>query len=149
MDSVMYTWSVPIIFGILFGYMKYFDNLYVANTQLIIRQNDQIMFLLKRVIEIENKIKNIKILMSNINVNESSVLHPIKEGNEDISDDDVNIDADDENDLDIVSPVLTNKNVSPMNTDKNKDKEFELVETTMELTTVHKNKNWLRNYFSF
>jgi hypothetical protein len=53
-----------IIIGLSIGLIKfseYIQNCYVSNTNLIIRQNDQIGFLLKRLVELNNKIAKLEL----------------------------------------------------------------------------------------
>ena len=50
--------------GLLFGLVKYFDyiqNICTSNTTLIIRQNEQVCFLLQRVIALNKKINNLQL----------------------------------------------------------------------------------------
>jgi len=50
--------------GLLFGLVKYFDyihNICTSNTTLIIRQNEQVCFLLQRVIALNKKINKLEL----------------------------------------------------------------------------------------
>ncbi len=47
--------AAGLIFS-LFKYSEYIQNIHLSNTNLIIRQNDQIRFLLKRIIDLNKKI---------------------------------------------------------------------------------------------
>ncbi len=70
-NNTIYTLSIPLLFTILFGYVHHFSRLYVSNTKMIIRQSEQIQFILQRVIELDKKIKNLK---SNITIEEAQCL---------------------------------------------------------------------------
>jgi len=59
-NTAVYTLSIPLLFSILFGYVHHFSRLYVSNTKMIIRQGDQIQFLLTRIIELDKKVKSLK-----------------------------------------------------------------------------------------
>jgi hypothetical protein len=59
-NTSVYTLSIPLLFSILFGYVHHFSRLYVSNTKMIIRQGDQIQFLLSRIIELDKKVKSLK-----------------------------------------------------------------------------------------
>ena len=60
-NTIVYTCIVPLIVGIFFGEIKYCHTLYVSNTKLIMRQSDQIQFLLTRIIELDKKIKKLNL----------------------------------------------------------------------------------------
>jgi hypothetical protein len=153
-----YTLSIPLLFGILFGYIHHFNNLYVSNTKMIIRQSDQIQFLLTRIIELENKIKKLK---TDITINdfldtvaEDIVQEDIIVEDEDdniVEDEDDNIveDEDDEDDGDDDDIVEDDNNIEDDNNEKEKkeEKEFELIETNSTFK-ISKNNGWLRYIFN-
>lgn len=64
-SNPLYAFPVStIIIGLSIGFIKfseYIQNCYVSNTNLIIRQNDQIGFLLKRLVELNNKIAKLEL----------------------------------------------------------------------------------------
>jgi hypothetical protein len=61
MDNIFYTCIAPLIVCIFFGEIRYCHTLYVSNTKLIMRQSDQIQFLLTRIIELDKKIKKLNL----------------------------------------------------------------------------------------
>ena len=121
-----YTLSIPLLFGILFGYIHHFNHLYVSNTKMIIRQSDQIQFLLTRIMELENKIKNLK-------------------SDTDIIIEDFLDTVEDDNDNDTDNNVLKEED-NVINKDVSNEKEFELVETSSTFK-INKNNGWLRFIF--
>ena len=128
-----YTLSIPLLFGILFGYIHHFNHLYVSNTKMIIRQSDQIQFLLTRIVDLENKIRKLK-----------------SDTDTDISVDDF-LDTIDEN-INTKEVVEENDNVTKEDEDivtkevVEDDKDFELVETSSTFK-INKNKGWLQYIF--
>jgi hypothetical protein len=145
-----YTLSIPLLFGILFGYIHHFNNLYVSNTKMIIRQSDQIQFLLTRIIELENKIKKLK---TDITINDflDTVAEDIVQEDIIVEDEDDNIveDEDDEDDGDDDDIVEDDNNIEDDNNEKEKkeEKEFELIETNSTFK-ISKNNGWLRYIFN-
>ena len=140
-----YTLSIPLLFGILFGYIHHFNHLYVSNTKMIIRQSDQIQFLLTRIIELENKINKLK---SDSDIAVDDFLDTI---DEDIVTKEVVLKEDEDNvlkedednvlkeDEDIVTKEVVEEN-------EKEDKDFELVETSSTFK-INKNKGWLQYIF--
>ena len=62
MDLSLYV--TTIIIGLSVGFIKYSEyvqNRCLTNTNLIIRQNDQICFMLKRLVELNNKISKLEL----------------------------------------------------------------------------------------
>ena len=51
---------IPIVMTIFIGAFKHFHTLYISNTRLIIKQSDQIQFLVKRLIELNKKIDRLQ-----------------------------------------------------------------------------------------
>ena len=66
-NTTVYTLSIPLLFSILFGYVHHFSRLYVSNTKMIIRQGDQIQFLLTRVIDLNKKMKMLEQKLEDLN----------------------------------------------------------------------------------
>ena len=136
-----YTLSIPLLFGILFGYIHHFNHLYVSNTKMIIRQSDQIQFLLTRIIELENKINKLK---SDSDIAVDDFLDTI---DEDIvtkevvlkEDEDNVLKEDEDNVLKEDEDIVTKEVVED-------DKDFELVETSSTFK-INKNKGWLQYIF--
>ena len=136
-NTTVYTLSIPLLFSILFGYVHHFNHLYVSNTKMIIRQSDQIQFLLTRIIELENKIKKLNSDITIDSVSEDDNLYEKKdlfgEEAEDIIGDEEDIIGDEEEDKE--EEVI----------DSN-EKEFELIETNSTFK-ITKNNGWLRFIF--
>ena len=138
-----YTLSIPLLFSILFGYVHHFNHLYVSNTKMIIRQGDQIQFLLTRIIELENKIKKLKtdITIETVSQDESeSEDEDVSEkkdlfGEEYIVEDEADNIVEDEAD-----------NIVEDHNNEKEEKEFELIEpnSTFKIT---KNNGWLQYIF--
>ena len=124
-----YTLSIPLLFGILFGYIHHFNHLYVSNTKMIIRQSDQIQFLLTRIMELENKIKNLK---PNTDITIDDFLDTVEEeknATEEVVEENDNVSKEKED-------IITKEVVED-------DKDFELVETSSTFK-ISKNKGWLQ-----
>jgi len=122
-NTIVYSLSIPLLFGIFCGYVNYFNCLYVSNTKLIIRQSEQIQFVLGRMIELENKIKSLK---SHADLNEQ------------VKDDE----------LDKVLEEDLNEDEEDLNEEYAKEEVFELIETTLT-PNAHENKksSWLSFLF--
>jgi hypothetical protein len=60
MDTIIYSSAATLLIGIFFETTRNIHTLFVSNTKLIIRQGEQIQFLLTRVIELDKKIKKMK-----------------------------------------------------------------------------------------
>ena len=148
MDTIIYTCSISAIIGVLFGYIKHFNNLYVSNTKLIIQQNNQIKFILTRIIEIESKIKKIKLEVNDLNyiINDS-----INNNNNNNSDNNISV-------LDTIQEEILTENLDLNEEDnghkerglkeddkKEKDVSFEIIETA--LIKTQKEKGWTRYLF--
>jgi hypothetical protein len=136
MDNIIYTCAAPLIIGIFFSAIRHFHTLHVSNTKLIIRQSDQIQFILSRVIELNKKIRKIEQELDDLNCNmndsvNSSVLDTIQE-------EEVEVDLKED---------LTEDLKEDNDKDKDKDKEisFEIVESTPIKT--QKENGWIRYLF--
>ena len=124
-----YILSIPLLFGILFGYTHHFNHLYVSNTKMIIRQSDQIQFLLTRIMELETKIKKLQL---DIDIPNEDFLDTIVEDAEDVED--------------IVVKDVEDIVAEDIVAEEKDDKEFELVEPTSTFK-INKNKGWLQYIF--
>ena len=132
MDNIVYTYAIPLIIGIFFGEIRYCHTLFVSNTKLIMRQSDQIQFLLTRIMELETKIKKLQL---DIDIPNEDFLDAVAEDVLDTVAEDV-LDA-------IVEDV---EDVEDIVAEEKDDKEFELVETTSTFK-INKNKGWLQYIF--
>jgi Fic family protein len=79
MDTIIYSSAATLLIGIFFETTRNINTLFVSNTKLIIRQGEQIQFLLTRVIELDKKIKKMK---EEIEMNNSIDLDIIQEEEE-------------------------------------------------------------------
>jgi hypothetical protein len=79
MDTIIYSSVATLLIGIFFETTRNIHTLFVSNTKLIIRQSEQIQFLLTRVIELDKKIKKMK---EEIEMNNSLDLDIIEEEKE-------------------------------------------------------------------
>jgi hypothetical protein len=123
-NTIVYTFIVPLIVGIFFGEIKYCHTLYVSNTKLIMRQSDQIQFLLTRIIELDKKIKKLNLDITQ----EEEELDCLQEEKEDVIIEEKELDCLQEEKL----PCL--------------EKDFELVEPSSTYK-ISKNNGWLRFIF--
>ena len=146
MDNIVYTCAFPLIIGVLFGAVRHFHTLFISNTKLIIRQSDQIQFILTRVIEVDKKIKRLEKELDDLNNNDSldtSILDTIQEEEEEeellteMIDKDSDLNKENENEDDLSQHVedLT----------KEKELSFEIIESTPIKT--QKEKGWIRYLF--
>ena len=122
-NTIVYTFIVPLIVGIFFGEIKYCHTLYVSNTKLIMRQSDQIQFLLTRIIELDKKIKKL-----NLDITQEEEELDCLEEKEDVIIEEKELDCLQEEKL----PCL--------------EKDFELVEPSSTYK-ISKNNGWLRFIF--
>ena len=81
MDNIIYTSAAALMIGIFYSAIRHMHVLYISNTKLIIRQGDQIQFILTRVIELDKKIKRFEQELNDLN-NNSSILDTILEEEE-------------------------------------------------------------------
>ena len=136
MDNIVYTYIVPLIVGIFFGEIRYCHNLFVSNTKLIMRQNDQIQFLLTRIIELENKIK--KLNSTNIIEEESLCLQEEE------------LDCLQEEELDCLQEdsLCLEKKLDCLQEEKSNclQEDFEIVEPS-STHKISKNNGWLKFIF--
>jgi hypothetical protein len=149
MDNIVYTCAFPLIIGVLFGAVRHFHTLFISNTKLIIRQSDQIQFILTRVVELDKKIKRLEKELNDLNNNDSldtSILDTIQEEEEEESptemiDKDSDLNEENENDL------SQHQHVEDLTKEKEKEKEnsFEIIESTAIKT--QKEKGWIRYLF--
>jgi seryl-tRNA synthetase len=148
MDNIVYTCAFPLIIGVLFGAVRHFHTLFISNTKLIIRQSDQIQFILTRVIELDKKIKRLEKELDDLNNNndslDTSILDTIQEEEEEeeellteMIDKDSDLNKENENEDDLSQHVedLT----------KEKELSFEIIESTPIKT--QKEKGWIRYLF--
>ena len=150
MDNIVYTSAAALMLGIFYSAVRRMHILYISNTQLIMRQSDQIQFVLIRVIELDKKIRKIREEMDDItNINDSidaSVLDTIQEdeAEEEDKDEDEELltettEEEKENDLSQTPEVL------PEEKEKEKEISFEIVESTPIKT--RKEQGWIRYLF--
>jgi hypothetical protein len=146
-NTTVYTLSIPLLFSILFGYLHHFNYLYVSNAKMIIRQGDQIQFLLTRIIELETKIKKLQLNTPNDDFLEMDDNDHVVEDKDDNIIEDDNIVEDDnigEDDNIVEDDNIGEDDNIPEN--EPNDKEFEFIEpnSTFKIT---KNKGWLQYIF--
>jgi hypothetical protein len=150
MDNIVYTCAFPLIISVLFGAVRHFHTLFISNTKLIIRQSDQIQFILTRVVELDKKIKRLEKELNDLNNNndslDTSILDTIQEEEEEESptemiDKDSDLNEENENDL------SQHQHVEDLTKEKEKEKEnsFEIIESTAIKT--QKEKGWIRYLF--
>jgi Skp family chaperone for outer membrane proteins len=151
MDNIVYTCAFPLIIGVLFGAVRHFHTLFISNTKLIIRQSDQIQFILTRVVELDKKIKRLEKELNDLNNNndslDTSILDTIQEEEEETLTEmmDKNSDLNEENEND--DDLSQHQHVEYLTKEKEKEKEnsFEIIESTPIKT--QKEKGWIRYLF--
>jgi len=147
MDNIVYTCAFPLIIGVLFGAVRHFHTLFISNTKLIIRQSDQIQFILTRVVELDKKIKRLEKELNDLNNNndslDTSILDTIQEEEEEeetlteMMDKNSDLNEENENDL------SQHQHVEDLT--KEKENSFEIIESTAIKT--QKEKGWIRYLF--
>jgi hypothetical protein len=148
-NNTVYTLTIPLLCGVLFGYIHHFNHLYVSNTKMIIRQSDQIQFLLTRIIELENKIKKnnsyTSIAQDECEYEDDVVAEDECDEDDVIAEDDCDDDVIAEDDChdDVIAEEECDDDVV---TEGKKEKDFELVEKNATFK-ISKNNGWLRFIF--
>ena len=140
-NTTVYTLSIPLLFSILFGYVHHFNHLYVSNTKMIIRQSEQIQFLLGRVIELDKKIKGLK---PEIIIEDEECI----EEDECIEEECIEEDECIEEELEEEEKEKEKENEieEEENEIEEKEKDFELIESNSTFK-ISKNNGWLRFIF--
>jgi hypothetical protein len=123
MDTIIYSSVATLLIGIFFETTRNIHTLFVSNTKLIIRQGQQIQFLLTRVIELDKKIKKMK---EEIEMNNSIDLDIIEEETEE-----------------------TEEKEEKEETEEKEEKEEEILFEIVESAPVktQKEKGWIRYLF--
>ena len=127
----LYAYASTFIVGLSFSlikYSEYIQGMCMSNTKLIIRQNDQIMFLLKRTVELNKKIERLQLEISTLSETNSY----FTENDE--------VDGDDELDEE-------KEQIKEEEKEQIKEEVFELIETTMNSTTSNKKTGWMSFLF--
>jgi hypothetical protein len=124
--------TAGLIFS-LFKYSKYIQNIHLSNTHLIIRQNDQIQFLLKRIIDLNKKIDRLRfdytILSTSSTSSSTSSSTFLDDKEEDI----------------IIEEVVEEDIVENLQADVIENN-FEIIETEID-DKLNKKKGWFRPFF--
>lgn len=129
MDNIDHTYYVPIMLTLFIGAVKHFHNLYISNTRLIIKQSDQIQFLVKRLIELNKKIDRLQNEITSLNDSSSTFLSTINEEDDNLEDVDLE-EKEDHKELEKEEEV------------------FELIEKRLSpVTATNKNSSWLSFIF--
>lgn len=137
MDNIVYTCLVPLIVGIFFGEIRYCHTLYVSNTKLIMRQSDQIQFLLTRIIELDKKIKKL-----NLDITQEEELDCLEEEDLDCLEEKEELDCLEEKE----DVIIEEKELDCLQELPCLEKDFELVEPSSTYK-ISKNNGWLRFIF--
>jgi len=145
MDNIFYTCIAPLIVCIFFGEIRYCHTLYVSNTKLIMRQSDQIQFLLTRIIELDKKIKKLNLDITQEEkeldcLQESPCLE--EEEKSDCLEEEEKLDCLQEEKLD----CLQEEKLDCLQESPCLEKDFELVEPSSTYK-ISKNNGWLRFIF--
>lgn len=138
MDSIAYTSAATLMLCMFLSSIKHLHNLYISNTRLIIRQSDQIQFLVKRLIELNKKI--IKLEANFITVSEPSACLPTIDEEEE---QDKVLDEDEDEEQDEVLDKETNAKELVKEEDV-----FEIIEKRLS-PTADSNSNKKSGWLSF
>ena len=125
--------AAGLIFS-LFKYSKYIQSIHLSNTHLIIRQNDQIQFLLKRIIDLNKKIDRLRFDYTILSTSSTFVDEDDEEEEKDIVE---NIIIEE-----VVEEVVVKENLQADVIENN----FELIETVTD-DKLNKKKSWFRPFF--
>ena len=135
-------YTIPtIIFGVSIGLIKILECIqmkYISNTKLIIKQSEQIQFLLVRLIDLNKKIEKLEI---NMNTSSSSTFlddEVVDEVDDEVVDEEIDKDEDQDEEVDEV--IDDDKIVD--NEDENLNKNFEIIESVTHDIPIKK-KGWL------
>ena len=133
MDNIDHTYYVPIMMTLFIGAVKHFHNLYISNTRLIIKQSDQIQFLVKRLIELNKKIDRLQNEITSLNDSSSAK-------NEECDDLD-DVDLEEKEDHDFEEETNSKELVK-------EEEVFELIEKRLSpVSATNKNSSWLSFIF--
>jgi hypothetical protein len=155
MDNISYTYSLPILIPIFIGVVNHFHTLYISNTRLIIKQSDQIQFLVKRLIELNKKIDRLQNEI--ISLNETlSAKNDEDVDLEDVDLEDVDLEDEDLEDEDLEDEDLEDEDLEDEDLqEKTNSKElvkeeevFELIEKRLSpVSATNKKSSWLSFIF--
>jgi hypothetical protein len=145
MDNISYTYSLPILIPIFIGVVNHFHTLYISNTRLIIKQSDQIQFLVKRLIELNKKIDRLQNEIISLNETLSA------KNDEDVDLEDVDLEDEDLEDEDLEDEDLEDEDLQEKTNSKELVKEeevFELIEKRLSpVSATNKKSSWLSFIF--
>jgi len=150
MDNISYTYSLPILIPIFIGVVNHFHTLYISNTRLIIKQSDQIQFLVKRLIELNKKIDRLQNEIISLNETLSA------KNDEDVDLEDVDLEDEDLEDEDLEDEDLEDEDLEDEDLqEKTNSKElvkeeevFELIEKRLSpVSATNKKSSWLSFIF--
>ena len=144
MDNIDYLLlRIPILIPIFIGVVNHFHTLYISNTRLIIKQSDQIQFLVKRLIELNKKIDRLQNEIISLNETSSA------KNEEDVDLEDVDLECEDLEDEDLED--LEDKDLQEKTNSKELVKEeevFELIEKRLSpVSATNKKSSWLSFIF--
>jgi|LakMenE01Jun11ns_1017448.scaffolds.fasta_scaffold9844302_3 hypothetical protein len=152
MDNIDYLLlRIPILIPIFIGVVNHFHTLYISNTRLIIKQSDQIQFLVKRLIELNKKIDRLQNEIISLNETSSA------KNEEDVDLEDVDLECEDLEDEDLEDlededlEDLEDKDLQEKTNSKELVKEeevFELIEKRLSpVSATNKKSSWLSFIF--
>jgi hypothetical protein len=138
MDNIVYTSAATLILGIFYSAVARLNIIYVSNTNCIIRQGDQIHFLLNRLIDLNKKINKLEIEITTLSASNISYtcLPTIEE--EDLEEKE-DLEEDLEENLEEKEDLLDEEKL---------DEVFELIEQRLSPVTIsNKKSRWLSFLF--
>jgi hypothetical protein len=129
--------AAGLIFS-LFKYSEYIQSIHLSNTNLIIKQNDQIQFLLKRIIDLNKKIDRMHFDYTILSTSSTFL------------DEEKDVDKDVDKDI-IVKENIIIEEVVEENIVENLqanviENNFEIIETEID-DKLNKKKSWFRPFF--
>jgi hypothetical protein len=152
MDNIDYLLlRIPILIPIFIGVVNHFHTLYISNTRLIIKQSDQIQFLVKRLIELNKKIDRLQNEIISLNETSSA------KNEEDVDLEDVDLECEDLEDEDLEDlededlEDLEDKDLQEKTNSKElviEEEVFELIEKRLSpVSATNKKSSWLSFIF--
>jgi hypothetical protein len=146
MDNIVYTSAATLILGIFYSAVARLNVIYVSNTNCIIRQGEQIHFLLNRLIDLNKKINKLEIEITTLSASNISYtcLPTIEE--EDLEEKE-DLEEDFEENLEEKEDFEEKLDEEKLDEEK-LDEVFELIEQRLSPVTIsNKKSRWLSFLF--
>ena len=128
MDLSLYAFIISLSVGFI-KYSEYIHRMYISNTNLIIKQNDQINFLLKRLVDLNKKIVKLEFEFTALSIS-STFLDEEKDVDKDI----------------VIENIVIEENIVENLQANVIENNFEIIETAID-DKLNKKKGWFRPFF--